>query len=216
MGPVVRGFLPADPPRGGRWLNHRLVIDGIFFRTRTGCPWRDLPEGFGIGRPPITGIAAGRWTAPGRRSWTGCGPAAMRPRGRTGRSAPIPPWSARTSTPPVPAGPCPRTWSRGAAPNDKNPAARAVREALGRSRGGLGTKIHLTADRRCRPVSRILSPGQHGDCPQFIPLMQAIRISRRAWAGPAPGPAPRWPTRPTPPLLTAPTCASAGSRRSSR
>jgi transposase len=24
-----------------------VVINGIFFRTRTGCPWRDLPEGFG-------------------------------------------------------------------------------------------------------------------------------------------------------------------------
>ena len=24
-----------------------MVINGIFFRTRTGCPWRDLPEGFG-------------------------------------------------------------------------------------------------------------------------------------------------------------------------
>ena len=43
----LRGFLPADPPRGGRWLDHRVVINGIFFRTRTGCPWRDLPEGFG-------------------------------------------------------------------------------------------------------------------------------------------------------------------------
>jgi len=28
-------------------------------------------------------------------------------------------------------------------------------------------------------VARILSPGQHGDCPRFIPLMQAIRIGRR-------------------------------------
>jgi hypothetical protein len=61
--------------------------------------------------------------------------------------------------------------------NDKNPAA--GREALGRSRGGLSTKIHLTADRRCRPITRILSPGQHGDCPRFIPLMEAIRIGRR-------------------------------------
>ena len=40
-------FLPADPPRGGRWADHRTVINGIFFRTRAGCPWRDLPEGFG-------------------------------------------------------------------------------------------------------------------------------------------------------------------------
>jgi transposase len=43
----LRVFLPADPPRGGRWADHRMVINGIFFRTRTGCPWRDLPEGFG-------------------------------------------------------------------------------------------------------------------------------------------------------------------------
>lgn len=43
----LAGFLPADPPRGGRWADHRMVISGIFFRTRAGCPWRDLPEGFG-------------------------------------------------------------------------------------------------------------------------------------------------------------------------
>jgi hypothetical protein len=67
---------------------------------------------------------------------------------------------------------------------------RQGREALGRSRGGLSTKIHLAADRRCRPVARILSPGQHGDCPRFILLMQAIRISRRG-PGPAPYPARR-------------------------
>ena len=43
----LRGFLPADPRRGGRWADHRTVINGIFFRTRAGCPWRDLPQGFG-------------------------------------------------------------------------------------------------------------------------------------------------------------------------
>jgi transposase len=43
----LRVFLPADPPRGGRWADHRMAINGIFFRTRTGCPWRDLTEGFG-------------------------------------------------------------------------------------------------------------------------------------------------------------------------
>ena len=52
-------------------------------------------------------------------------------------------------------------------------------EALGRSRGGLSTKIHLAADRRCRPVTQILTPGQHGDGPQFIPLIDQIRIARR-------------------------------------
>lgn len=52
-------------------------------------------------------------------------------------------------------------------------------ESLGRSRGGLSTKIHLVADRRCRPIARLTSPGQHGDSPRFIPLLRAIRILRR-------------------------------------
>src|SRR5260370_33505093 len=39
-------LLPGHPRQGHRWNDHRLVIDGIFFRTRTGCPWRDLPERF--------------------------------------------------------------------------------------------------------------------------------------------------------------------------
>jgi transposase len=97
-----------------------------------------------------------------------------------------------------------------------NLRARAVREALGRSRGGLSTKIHLAADSRCRPVTGILTPGQHGDCPQFIPLLDQVRIARRGKGRPAPGRAGRWPIRRTRPRRTAPTCASAGSRRSSR
>jgi transposase len=40
-------MMPADARRGRRWSNHRMVIDGIFFRTRTGCPWRDLPGEYG-------------------------------------------------------------------------------------------------------------------------------------------------------------------------
>jgi transposase len=40
-------LMPADPGRGGRWADHRAVANGILFRTRTGCPWRDLPPGYG-------------------------------------------------------------------------------------------------------------------------------------------------------------------------
>jgi transposase len=44
----LRVLLPSGPQqRGGRRADHRTVINGIFFRTRAGCPWRDLPEGFG-------------------------------------------------------------------------------------------------------------------------------------------------------------------------
>jgi transposase len=34
-------LLPVHPRQGHRWNDHRLVIDGIFFGTRTGWPWRD-------------------------------------------------------------------------------------------------------------------------------------------------------------------------------
>ena len=71
-------------------------------------------------------------------------------------------------------------------PNDNN---RAGREGLGRSRGGLSTKIHLIADRRCRPLARLLTPGQHGDCPQFIPLMNQLAIGRRGKGRPRTRPA---------------------------
>jgi transposase len=58
------------------------------------------------------------------------------------------------------------------------------REALGRSRGGLSTKIHLLADRRCRPLTRLTTPGQHGDCPRFIPLLEQLRVARRSTGRP--------------------------------
>lgn len=39
--------LPAAGLRGGRWCDHRQVVNGILLRVRTGIPWRDLPERYG-------------------------------------------------------------------------------------------------------------------------------------------------------------------------
>ncbi|MFJ9420261.1 transposase [Streptomyces sp. NPDC101227] len=36
-----------DSEGGGRWRDHRQVIDAIAFKYRTGTPWIDLPEHFG-------------------------------------------------------------------------------------------------------------------------------------------------------------------------
>lgn len=47
---------------------------------------------------------------------------------------------------------------------------------LGRSRGGLTSKIHLAADRRCRPLALVLTAGQAGDSPQFIPVLEKVRV----------------------------------------
>ncbi len=59
LGPL----LPAHPRLGHRWNDHRLVIDGIFYRTRVGCPWRDLPERFGNGKTVYNRHR--RWSADG-------------------------------------------------------------------------------------------------------------------------------------------------------
>jgi transposase len=50
---------------------------------------------------------------------------------------------------------------------------------LGRSRGGLSTKIHLVADDRARPISRVITAGQRHDAVAFEPVMAGIRIRRR-------------------------------------
>ena len=47
---------------------------------------------------------------------------------------------------------------------------------LGRSRGGLTSKIHLAADRKCRPLSLVLTAGQSADSPQLVPVLQHVRI----------------------------------------
>lgn len=44
---LLEPLMPAHPPRGHRWADHRTVINGILWRTRTGSPWRDLPECYG-------------------------------------------------------------------------------------------------------------------------------------------------------------------------
>lgn len=42
-----RFILAVRAPNGHKPMNHRLVLDGIFWIARTGSPWRDLPEQFG-------------------------------------------------------------------------------------------------------------------------------------------------------------------------
>jgi transposase len=111
---------------------------------------------------------------PGRRCWLSCGGAAMRPRAGAGRWRWIRVQSGCISTRRGPAAHRHRTFG-GAGANDTNPAAR---EALGRSRGGLTTKIHLAADLRCRPLPRVTTPGHRHDSTAFEQVIAGIAIAR--------------------------------------
>ncbi|EDX25117.1 transposase IS4 protein, partial [Streptomyces sp. Mg1] len=58
------------------------------------------------------------------------------------------------------------------APTQAPPEGSPARPVPGR----LTSKIHLAADRRCRPLALVLTTGQAGDSPQFIPVLQKVRV----------------------------------------
>jgi transposase len=49
---------------------------------------------------------------------------------------------------------------------------------LGRSRGGLSTKVHLACEQRQKPLSILVTAGQRGDSPQFQAVLEGIRVPR--------------------------------------
>ena len=65
--------------------------------------------------------------------------------------------------------------------------------ALGRSRGGLTSKFHLAVEQGQKPLAVIVTAGQRGDSPQFIPVLEKISVPRPGGgqapdqAGPGPG-----------------------------
>ncbi len=61
---------------------------------------------------------------------------------------------------------------------DRRSRRRADREGIGRSRGGLSTKIHLLADARARPLARVTTAGQRGDALAAGPLLDRLKVRR--------------------------------------
>lgn len=50
---------------------------------------------------------------------------------------------------------------------------------LGRSRGGLTTKLHLACEQDRKPLSVVITAGQRGDSPQFEAVLEQIRVPRQ-------------------------------------
>jgi putative transposase len=44
---LIAPVLPAGGHQGRPWNSHRLTLEGIIWRYRTGSPWRDVPDHFG-------------------------------------------------------------------------------------------------------------------------------------------------------------------------
>ena len=59
----------------------------------------------------------------------------------------------------------------------------SLEEALGRSRGGLSTKVHLACDGKGRPLSVVLTPGQRHSSTQLGNVLDGIRVPRPSGIG---------------------------------
>ncbi|MFJ9419738.1 IS5 family transposase [Streptomyces sp. NPDC101227] len=176
----LRPHLPRNVGRGGRWKNHRTVINGILFRQRTGIPWRDLPTRFGEWK--TVHDRHRRWSADG--TWEKVLRAVQSNADADGRID----WSVVSMDSTV----C-RAHQHAAGALHRpalkpgrraRPAEHRPHEGIGRSRGGLTTKIHLASEGGCRPLAILVTPGQWGDAPQLIPVLDRIRVPRPAGGHP--------------------------------
>jgi transposase len=170
----LKRHLPKSGQRGGRWASHRIVINGILYRNRTGVPWRDLPARFGKWKTVYERHR--RWSADG--TWDGLFAHVLADADAEGRID----WSMVS----VDSTTC-RAHQHAAGARRRPPRAAGKRrtprqhrpdEGLGRSRGGLTCKIHIAGEGGRRPLSVVITPGQWGDAPQLIPVMERIRVGR--------------------------------------
>ncbi|MFC9261304.1 IS5 family transposase [Streptomyces hydrogenans] len=162
----IEPLLPdRTPRRGGRWRDHRQVIDAIAFKYRTGTPWMDLPKRFGSWKGAHNRLR--RWAADG--TWEKVFTALLARADAEGDLD----WIVSVDSTIV------RAHQHAAGARQKGaPAGEPNHHALGRSRGGLTTKIHLVADSRCRPLAFTVTPGQAGDAPAFEQVMARLRVPR--------------------------------------
>ncbi|MFF4054149.1 IS5 family transposase [Streptomyces chartreusis] len=170
----LQPHLPKSGQRGGRWANHRRIINGILYRNRTGVPWRDLPARFGKWKTVYERHR--RWSADG--TWDRIFAAVLADADAEGRID----WSMGS----VDSTTC-RAHQYAAGARKRSPRIPGKRrtprqhrpdEGLGRSRGGFTSKIHLAGKGGRRPLALLITPGQWGDAPQLIPVMERIRVGR--------------------------------------
>lgn len=166
------GSQPLLPPQrratGRPARDHRTVLGAILWVLRTGAPWRDVPERFGPWSTAWNRFR--RWTAAG--VWARVLEALQRAADRGGQLD----WGTH--------------YVDGTVVRAHQHAAGAVGgqadEALGRSRGGFSTKIHVRAEGAGRPMAFVLSGGERHESLYVEPLLAAGSV-RRAGRGQRPG-----------------------------
>ena len=159
----ISPLLPPQRPRTGRPArDHRAVVSAILWVLRTGAPWRDVPERFGPWSTAWNRFR--RWTAAG--VWPRVLTALQRAADLAGRLD----WRTH--------------FVDGAVVRAHQHAAGVVggqeREALGRSRGGFSTKVHLRAEGGGKPLTFVVSGGERHESGYVGALLAGGPVRGRA------------------------------------
>lgn len=166
---LPRGKKPGRPPKWSK----RQLIDGIRWRVRVGSPWRDVPECYGPWQT-IYGLFR-RWQRAGvwQRIVTGLQTRADAA-GLITWDVSVDSTIARAHQHAAGARTQPELQKEPPGGVEDEPAD----HALGRSRGGWTTKLHLACEQGRKPLSMLLTAGQRGDSPQFTRVLARIRVPR--------------------------------------
>ncbi|WP_410587605.1 IS5 family transposase [Amycolatopsis sp. lyj-23] len=161
------GKKPGRPPLWSR----RQLLDGIRWRVRVGSPWRDVPPVYGCWQT-VYGLF---------RRWQRAGVWALILAGLQTRAdaAGLITWEDSTIN---------RAHQHAAGARidgalQKEPPGGVGKpepadHALGRSRGGFTTKLHLATEQGQKPLSLLVTAGQRGDSPQFEAVLAKVRVAR--------------------------------------
>jgi transposase len=145
---AIKPFLP-NKPRGVPRVNDRRVLNGIFWVLRSGAPWRDLPETFGPYTTCYNRFV--RWGRAGVWDQIMDALAAMHDAVQMIDTSIV------------------RVHQHGACIAGNN------QQHMGRSRGGLTTKIHAVVDTNGLPVQIGLTPGETHDNQLCSVLLSELR-----------------------------------------
>ncbi|WP_231871424.1 IS5 family transposase [Planctomyces sp. SH-PL62] len=162
---LIADLLPPVGRPGGRWNDHRTTLDGVLWILHTGAQWRELPERYGKWKSVYDRF--NRWARDGtidrilERLHL-----ELDASGRIDFDL----WCID--------GTSIRAGRAAAGAGGKRGTAEPADHALGRSRGGFGTKLHLVVDSGGVPLSAVVTAGRAHESRSLEPALEAVRIKR--------------------------------------
>ncbi|WP_107486473.1 IS5 family transposase [Streptomyces sp. 13-12-16] len=153
-------------------VSDRQVINGMVYKIRTGISWRDLPERYGPWQTVYTRFR--------RYAIDGVFTRALQQIQARADAAGDIDWLVQIDSTIV------RAHQHAAATGRKGGISGDEPDdhALGRSRGGLTTKVHLACDGKGRPLALLVTPGQRHDSVCAHILLERIRVPRSSLGRP--------------------------------